>query len=145
MSWGRSAPRVRQVDEPNPGAELSRAASLHKGSYLGTTIRGAKPKEAPIQHAGYMRMVAHFPCANCGIEGYTQFCHGDQRKGMGLKADCRTGWPGCGPRPSQQGCHYLIGTAGTWDKEERRQLEELLGRRTRDLVRQRGLWPSTLR
>ena len=144
MSFGRYTPRVRQVDEPNPGAELSPAASLHKGSYLGGTTLRAVKKDEPIQHDRYMRLVRALPCGYCGIEGYTQFCHGDQGKGMALKADCRTGWPGCGPHDGQPGCHWLIGTGGTFDKEERRQVEDLLARRTRDRIHQLGLWPANL-
>ena len=144
MSFHRAAPRVRQVDEPNPGAELSPAASLHRGCYQGGTSGRAAQKEQILKHAGYERLVRMLPCGYCGVEGHTQFCHGDQGKGMAIKADVRTGWPGCGPRPGVPGCHYLIGTGGTFDKEERRQLEDLLARRTRERIRFLDLWPNNL-
>lgn len=91
-----------------------------------------------------MRAVRALPCAVCGVQGYTQFCHGDQGKGMALKTDCRTGWPGCGPRPGVPGCHYLIGTSGTYPQAERREKEARLARETRQRIRQLGLWPKTL-
>lgn len=144
MTFSRPTIRVRQVDEPNRGAPLSPAKSLHCGTYSWTSGIFPRQKNAPIQHERYMRLVRELPCGFCGVEGYTQFCHGDQGKGMAIKADVRTGWPGCGPRTGVPGCHHLIGTAGTFDKDERRQVEELLARRTRDRIHQLGLWPANL-
>lgn len=104
----------------------------------------AIPKECAIQHEGYMRLVRLLPCAMCGIEGHTQFCHADEGKGIGTKTDCRRGWPGCGPRPGIPGCHYLVGTSGTIPREERRALEARLGAQTRAKILELGLWPKTL-
>lgn len=103
-----------------------------------------RPKEAPIQHEGYMRLVRRLPCAHCGVEGFTQFCHADEGKGAGVKSDCRLGWPGCGPRPGVKGCHYLIGTERIYPKEVRRALEARYGAQTRECITAMGLWPAGL-
>jgi hypothetical protein len=108
----------------------------------GTT--GAVPKENRIECEEYRAIVRTLPCMHCGIFGYTQFCHGDQGKGMGLKTDDRTGWPGCGPHDHRPGCHHLIGTSGTFAKETRRELEADYARRTRAEVLRLGLWPKNL-
>ena len=104
----------------------------------------AAPKDDPIQHESYMRLVRKLPCAHCGIEGPNQFCHSDEGKGTGIKSDCRLGWPGCGPRVDAPGCHYLIGTQRIYPKEERRALEARMARETRDRIRLMGLWPKGL-
>jgi hypothetical protein len=32
-----------------------------------------------------MAVVRRMRCARCGIKGFTQFCHSDEGKGMGIK------------------------------------------------------------
>ena len=99
------------------------------------------PKSAPLRDESYRRWVASLPCAHCGIEGYSQAAHGDAGKGMGIKSSDDTCYPACGPRPSlfgmDPGCHYLIGTSGTFSKEERRTLEAEYAARTRRLYMER--------
>ena len=102
------------------------------------------PKTRPIQHAGYMAAVRKLPCVRCGVTGFTQFCHADEGKGMGLKTDCRLGWPGCGPHGGAPGCHWYVGTSGDMPREERREFERAAGNLTREAVRHQGLWPATL-
>lgn len=104
----------------------------------------AQPKEAVVEHEGYKRLVRQLPCAHCGIEGYTQFCHADEGKGMGIKTDCRRGWPGCGPHGDSAGCHHLIGSTGTFARKERRSLEDLYAAQTRAVIIAAGLWPTGL-
>jgi hypothetical protein len=101
-------------------------------------------KDNPIQHEGYMRLVRQLPCARCGKPGPSQFCHSDEGKGAGIKSDCRLGWPGCGPAPGYKGCHYLIGTERIYHKEQRRQIEAEMARRTRHQIESMGLWPANL-
>lgn len=102
------------------------------------------PKTRPIQHQGYMDAVRKLPCIRCGITGFTQFCHADEGKGMGLKTDCRLGWPGCGPHWGLPGCHWYVGTSGAMGRDERRAFERLAGNATRAAIRFVGLWPATL-
>jgi hypothetical protein len=108
-----------------------------------------QPKTEPLQHEGYMALVRKLTCARCGIPGYSQFCHSDEGKGMGIKSDCRLGWPGCGPHPlltgaTDPGCHWLVGTSGQLTQEQRRAFEDEAAYCTRRLVRAMGLWPATL-
>lgn len=102
------------------------------------------PKQDAIQHEGYMAAVRKLPCARCGIGGFTQFCHADEGKGMGIKTDCRLGWPGCGPHGDLRGCHWYVGTSGDMAREDRREFERAAGNLTREAIRHHGLWPASL-
>lgn len=101
-------------------------------------------KDNPLVSEAYRALVRAMSCAHCGRPPRSQFCHGDQGKGMGLKTDDRTGWPGCGPGPWGPGCHYIVGSTGQYSKEERRALEKELGARTRAAVLASGMWPPRL-
>jgi hypothetical protein len=113
--------------------------ALVKGSYTGSTSGETVDKERASQHSGYMAAVRGLGyCMRCGLSCRPQFCHRDEGKGMGIKTDVRDGWPGCAE------CHWLIGTSGTYPKEERRAIEEELGRKTRQAVKADGTWPKSL-
>jgi hypothetical protein len=105
--------------------------ALHKGTYSGRTSEVIVPKAQPVRDEEYRRWVASLACAHCGIEGYSQCAHGDEGKGMSIKSSDDTCYPACGPRPSEPGCHWLIGTSGTLGREERRDLEAKYGAQTR--------------
>lgn len=100
------------------------------------------PKDYMIQHGEYMAAVRSLACDSCGALPRSVFCHADivgkGGKGMGIKSDCRLGWPGC------RTCHYAIGTSGKMSKEHRHLYEFAAGRRTRAEVWLRGLWPADL-
>lgn len=102
----------------------------------------AIPKDNPLQHLAYMAAVRSLPCDLCRTHAGSQFCHADilgkGGKGIGIKSDCRLGWPGCAD------CHYYVGTSGSMPKETRHRFEAAAGRRTRAEIRRRGLWPATL-
>ena len=104
----------------------------------------AMPKVGHQRSEPYRRLVAHLVCAHCGIEGYSQAAHGDFGKGLSIKADDRTCYPACAPHDGRQGCHYLIGTSGTYTREERRALDEQYGAQTRAKIINLGLWPAGL-
>lgn len=121
------------------GGVVPTVRPLRPGTYAGGTSGDAVVKECASQHSGYMAAVRDLGyCMRCRIACRPQFCHRDMGKGMALKTDCREGWPGC---PE---CHHLVGTSGYFTKEERRALELVLGRRTRDAVRAAGTWPPPL-
>jgi hypothetical protein len=108
-------------------------------------------KEDPIQHEGYMRLVRQLPCAHCQRPAQpphrlNQFCHRDEGKGMGLKTDCREGYPGCGDDPAtgRVGCHTLLGSSGQMPRAVVRILAATYGAQTRAQIRERGLWPADL-
>jgi hypothetical protein len=102
------------------------------------------PKENALQHEGYMAVVRKLPCARCGVIGFSQFCHSDEGKGMGIKTDCRRGWPGCGPHGDTMGCHYLLGSTGTMSRDERRRLEDEYAAKARAEIVRLGVWPKNL-
>lgn len=142
MTFGRPSPeqlRARRAEEKSRNiAGLASSLPRRAGTYAGSTA-GPVPKTEPIQHAGYMAAVRDLGyCMRCRCACRPQFCHRDEGKGMGLKTDCREGWAGCAE------CHWLVGTARVYDKEERRALELDLGRRTREAVKAAGTWPARL-
>lgn len=125
--------RVRTVHVPI-APENRRAASM---TPVGDVVV-AVDKESALQHAGYMDLVRAMPCAHCGRAPRSQFCHTDETKGMGIKTDCRKGWPGCDE------CHFAIGTQRVYPRNERRALEARYAAQTRDAILAAGLWPKTL-
>jgi hypothetical protein len=110
-------PRVRPVVTRNvdPPRAVMRPAT-----------RFAEPvtKENAIRSEPYLRLVASLPCWRCGVQGHTQAAHGDEGKGMQIKACDLTAWPACGPRGGLVGCHYFVGSTGSISREERRTLEK---------------------
>jgi hypothetical protein len=128
---GRDPDRVRET--PGAPAAWTEAAPVDPAAWAAT------PKPAPaLQHKGYMDTVRRMPCAHCGKAGPSQFCHRDQGKGLGIKTDCREGFPGCAQ------CHELLGSSGKIPRIERRELELLYGMRTRGEVVRRKKWPADL-
>ena len=125
--------RVRTVHTPVP-EHLRRGSMAPVAGIPASAIE----KENALQHAGYMGLVRAMPCAHCGRAPRSQFCHTDETKGMGIKTDCRKGWPGC------DDCHYLIGTKRIYPRDERRALEARFAAETRAAVLAAGLWPKTL-
>lgn len=95
-------------------------------------------KEGALQNWRYMHEVKQLPCKHCGKHPPCDFAHRDQTKGLGLKTDCREGFPLC------RLCHDLLGSSGKIPRDERRALEERYGRETRAQIRAAGRWPSTL-
>lgn len=131
--------------EPRPMALVPTARPLHRGTYGGGTSGQPVVKENPLQHTGYMAAVRALGyCMLCRRACNPQFCHADMGKGERIKTDVRRGWPGCGPGEWGPGCHWLVGTSGNYQKEERRALEADLARRTRAAVLAAGTWPARL-
>lgn len=125
--------RTRTVHTPIP-EHLRRKATMAKADEAHTKVE----KENLLQHAGYINLVRSMPCAHCGAAPRSQFCHSDETKGTGIKSDCRNGWPGCAE------CHYKIGTKRIYPKEQRRELEADMARKTREQIIQSGQWPKSL-
>lgn len=102
------------------------------------------PKEAPVRHEGYRRLVAMLPCAHCGVVGHSQAAHADFGKGAHIKSDDRTCYPACADRPGIVGCHSMIGASGSMTREQRRSLEAQYARDTREIIQLSGHWPNDL-
>lgn len=127
---------ARKVYTPAPPAPLR--PLVRRPSYAVADTVVAVPKENVIQHAGYMDLVRGLPCARCWRPPRSQFCHSDLGKGLGIKTDCRLGWPGCAA------CHHLVGSTGILGREERRRLEAEYSASTRKWIIAAGLWPARL-
>lgn len=100
------------------------------------------PKTNPVQSETYRRLVASLPCADCGIEGYSQCAHGPTL-GLGIKCSDLETFPLCCTRPGQRGCHELYDRY-EWPAEQRAILGEKWAAETRATVKALGLWPKKL-
>lgn len=101
----------------------------------------ANPKEKRVRSEKYLRLVAAFPCANCGIDGFSQAAHPNTGKGMGLKADDNLCFPLCATRPGEPGCHARFDQGAMYTKSQRRDLEKRWGKQTFDAIRRQGKVP----
>lgn len=122
----RAKPKPRQP-RPDRSAEFaSWTPSMRKvGVYAPAGELRAAPKDPePVRDEDYRRWVASLPCAHCGAIGMSQAAHADSAgKGMGIKSSDTEIMPLCGPSLDRPGCHWLIGTSGSFSKSERRELE----------------------
>lgn len=134
MTFARQTYKRERV-YPTPIPEhLRSSAVMGRADGCNATVE----KENLIQNAGYMDLVRAMPCAHCGAPPRSEFCHSDMGKGTGIKSDCREGWPGC------HACHDAIGTRRIYPREQRRELEASMARKTRNQIETQGLWPSNL-
>jgi hypothetical protein len=123
MTWIK--PRPQRADR---SAEFAGYVPRPRAAAVAVTDTRARlvvplPKQAPVRDAAYLRAVAALPCAHCGRPGPSQAAHADEGKGMGIKASDHDTMPLCADSPGQRGCHWIIGTSGTFTREERRALE----------------------
>ena len=132
----RKKPPPRERKYPTPMAPALRRSAV----FARMDVPAAPPteKECLLQHAGYMNLVRALPCAHCGAPPRSVFCHSDEGKGMGIKSDCRQGWPGC------HECHDAIGTRRIYPRNQRRALEAEMARQTRAQIEASGQWPKNL-
>lgn len=127
---------ARKVYEPAPPAPLRPVE--RRATYAGGVSLVLVPKENAIQHEGYMNLVRAMACMHCGKSPRSDFAHADQGKGIGIKTDCRRGFPLC------RACHHMVGSTGTLGRDERRRLEAEYGARTRAEIEADGAWPARL-
>lgn len=133
---------ARKVYQAAPQAPPTRG----RGGVLAqcSSMAAPAPKEAVIQHVGYLRLVAAGACKNCGIAGYSQAAHPNEGKGMGIKTDCRRAFPLCCDRPGVRGCHGAFDQAAMFGKAARRLIEDAWGADTRRRILAAGEWPKSL-
>lgn len=65
-------------------------------------------KSIPAAELAHYKAVVSLPCAECGIQGYSQAAHSNRQedgKGLGLKSHYRATFPLCCTRPGEIGCH----------------------------------------
>ena len=101
------------------------------------------PKESPVRHEGYRRLVAMLPCVFCGIVGYSQAAH-PPPTGKGIKEDDRECFPLCCTRPGITGCHVEFDQYRLIPKAEMRDTAAYWGGDTREIILLSGRWPDDL-
>lgn len=89
------------------------------------------PKSKPARDKAYLRRVAELACAHCNRPGPSQAAHSDEGKGLSIKASDYETFPLCADGPGRRGCHSLIGSSGTFTREQRRTLERAYVAKTR--------------
>lgn len=134
---------------PAPHAKAERVALAY--SRLTVPVRYpvfgdlvALPKESPVRHEGYRRLVAMLSCAHCGVVGFSQAAHADFGKGAHCKSSDLTCYPACCDRPGVVGCHSMIGSRGSMTRDQRRALEAQYAKDTREIILLSGRWPDDL-
>lgn len=136
--------RPAYAPPPTPPVTRGRGGVISQIDVAAITIQ----KENVVTSLVYQALVRKLTCARCGIVGFSQFCHSDEGKGIGIKTDDRRGWPGCGPHlegsQTVNGCHWFVGTSGSLKQAERRELEARMSAETRLQILRRGLWPKSL-
>ena len=83
----------------------------------------SKPKAISKLHRDHFMRVAALPCAECGIEGFSQCAHANSYeygKGAGKKADYLNTFPLCCTRVLKIGCHVIFDQKVGITKEEAR-------------------------
>lgn len=89
-------------------------------------MRGV-PKQPYVSNKEYLRWVASYPCASCGIEGFSQAAHSNQPRhghGRGVKSSDIYTFPLCCARPGHQGCHYMHDNCIDMTRAQRREKED---------------------
>lgn len=101
-------------------------------------------KDEPVRSEAYRRLVAAYPCKNCGIAGHSQAAHPNTGKGKGIKTDDRLCFPLCADRPGVEGCHPKFDQYRLMPKEVQQRLEVAWGADQRRQIKAAGLWPKNL-
>ena len=101
------------------------------------------PKDNPIEHESYRRLVAARPCIACGITGISQAAHGPTL-GKSIKADDRSCVPLCADQPGRKGCHGLVDRYVMFNRDQRTEVMASWARRTQEAIVSEGLWPDGL-
>lgn len=100
------------------------------------------PKPVILRSREYLRWVGGLACCHCKRPGPSQAAHADEGKGERIKSGDNTAHPLCADRPGRAGCHTLIGSSGTFSRDQRRQLERAYGAATKRRAILAGAWPE---
>ena len=80
-----------------------------------------KIKSIPAHEKAHYKLIASLPCAECGIDGWSQCAHSNlaiHGKGLGIKANYLYTFPLCCTRPDNIGCHVKLDQLIGMTKEE---------------------------
>lgn len=140
----RKAEAASRRDQQKADRRSALAATRGRPATMGPAELAPAPKDEPVRHEGYRRLVALLPCKACGIAGYSQAAHPNTGKGTGTKTDDRLCFPLCCVRPGIEGCHVLFDTGRLLDKAARRAIEPAWACDTQRQITALGLWPKDL-
>ena len=129
--------RKRTVHTPAPEGLAARVS-------MAPASLASAPKDAPVRHEGYRRLVAALPCCICGVPNLSQAAHASNGKGMGLKASDLDLFPACADRPGVRGCHSKLDQNALFTKAARRGMEPVWVLDTQRKIETMGLWPKNL-
>ena len=82
-----------------------------------------RPKTPTVRSEPYRRLVASFPCVNCGLHGRSQAAHANYGRGLGQKASDLELFPLCADGPATIGCHSSHDRLLGMTRETRRERE----------------------
>lgn len=101
------------------------------------------PKGEYLRSPAYRELVASFPCMFCGRANYSQFAHGNQGKGKGLKTCDTTGFPLCAVDLLDEGCHVRFDQYRLFaSKQAHAKHAREWGAQIRAKVKAMGKWPK---
>lgn len=104
------------------------------------------PKEEVIRSAKYRRIVASYPCIQCGAVGRSQAAHAGSWAGKAgaRKATDLALFALCADEPGRRGCHSLWDQGGLVPKEQRPDIERRwVQEQIRRVIRDKR-WPADL-
>lgn len=140
LNPGKGFKRPQVERKPQPLYRLARPCSAAVIDATAVPV----PKAAPVRSEPYRRLVASLPCISCGVEGFSNHAHGNQGKGMALKACDLFAFPLCVDRPGRVGCHTGLDQGAMFPREVRREVEQEWARRTAQFLISAGRWPAGL-
>ena len=139
MTWQKAPRPATQYTGTNPSKPRAPAERIIDGK---ARMVVPLPKDAPLRSESYRRWVASLACVHCGRPGPSQCAHGDEGKGMAIKACDSTCIPLCADVFGRRGCHSLIGATGEFSREQRRTLEARYARLVRRFAQVLNRWPT---
>lgn len=124
-----------------PARQEGRQARLLTKSDLAP--RAPVKKDKPVEDKAYRRLVAQFPCINCGMRGFSQAAHENTGKGKGMKTDDRRTFALC--TVAANGCHEAFDQYRLFNgRAEHAAMGAMWSKNTREAIRSKGWWPKDL-
>lgn len=134
----RSKPRQHQPAVEREPKPMARVATLHRGTYAGSTTAAA-PKRTYVRSPALLAAVRQLPCMHTGKVGETEPAHSNwpqHGKAGAIKADDNRVAALC------RDVHRELDQGKNWTAEQRQALWWEAHKRTvRELQRQ-GMWPA---
>lgn len=92
------------------------------------------PKTSPLRSEAYRKLIASFPCIQCGRHGNSQAAHQNYGRGLGQKQSDLNLFPLCADGIGYVGCHSAHDRLIGMTLDERREREVDYVSRTQDMA-----------